>query len=311
MAGGRSSDITYLKEARASINWVFNEAAKQPQEQEWPLIVTKVPTVTETGTYLTVGDIGNAQEHTEGEAYTFEGISDDWKTELTLVTYGKGVTATRRQMKDDQTMTVDGIFGTKLIRALINKKEQLVADAYNDGFATAMADGAYVFSNTHPLSNAPGKYNDNLITGALTTDNIKTGINQFSLIKDQAGNRFSTRGTHLLVNAMEQFTVYELMQSQLMAYELSNTINSLNKVQPIGIILNHYIDHKSDGDTYSPWFILDKTLPKAGCVYQYRGGMQVETELDFDTKDTKATAEEEYVVGFVSPGYGAIGSQNS
>lgn len=311
MAGGRSSDITNLKKARASINFVFNEAAKVPQEQQWPQIVTKVSSELEVGTYLTVGDIGNASAHIEGDAYTFEGISEDWKTELTLVTYGKGVYATRKQMKDDQTLSVNGMFGTKLIRSMIETKEQLVADAYNDGFSTAMADAVYVFSNTHPLSNAPGKYNDNLITGAITTSAIKDGLNQFSKIKNQAGNRFPTKATHILVNTMEQFTLIELLESQLLAWELSNTVNSITKAQKIGVILNDYIDHTGDGDTYSPWFLLDKTLTDAGCVYQYRGGMNVETQTDFKTKNYETTCEEEYVVGFVSPGYGVVGSQNS
>jgi len=39
--------------------------------------------------------------------------------------------------------------------------------------------------------------------------------------------------------------------------------------------------------------------------------MSLETEVDFDTKDYKATAEEEYAVAFVSPGYGCIASQNA
>lgn len=308
MAGGRSSDITNLKKARAGINFVFNEAAKVPQEQQWPMIVNKVNQSLEVGTYLTVGDVGNAALHTEGDAYTFEGISEDWKTEITIKTYGKGVFATRKQMLDDQTLSVNGMFGTKLIQSMIQAKEQVVADAYNDGFATSMADGVYVFSSTHPLSNAVGKYNDNLITGALSTENIKAGVNQFSLIKNQAGNRFPTKATHLLTNTMEQFTVYELLQSQLLARELSNTVNSL-KLAPMGVIFNDYIDHTSDGDTYSPWFLLDKTIKDAGCVYQYRGGMNIETELNFLNKNTEATCEEEFAVAFVSPGYGVVASQ--
>jgi hypothetical protein len=79
----------------------------------------------------------------------------------------------------------------------------------------------------------------------------------------------------------------------------------------LGVILNDYIDHTGDGDTYSPWFLLDKTIDRAGCIYQYRGGMSLETEVDFDTKDYKATAEEEYAVAMVSPGYGIIASQNA
>jgi len=275
------------------------------------MIVNKVPTELETKSFLTVGDIGNASAHVEGDAYTFEGLSEDWKTDLTLVTYGKGVYATRRQMKDDQTLSVNGMFGTKLIRSMIETKEQLAADAYNDGFATTMADSVYVFSSTHPLSNAPGKYNDNLITGAISTENIKTGLNQFSLIKNQAGNRYPTRATHILVNTMEQFTLIELLESQLLAWELSNTVNSITKAQKIGVILNDYIDHTGDGDTYSPWFLLDKSIPDAGCQYLYRGGINIETETDFKTKNYESTCEEEYVIGFASPGYGCIASQNA
>ncbi|MFA6359013.1 MAG: Mu-like prophage major head subunit gpT family protein [Candidatus Omnitrophota bacterium] len=309
MAGGRSSDITNLK--KAGINFVFNEAAKVPQEQQWPMLVTKVNEEKEVGTYLTVGDVGNAQLHVEGDAYTFEGISEDWKTEITIATYGKGVFATRKQMKDDQTMSVNGMFGTKLIRSMIETKEQTVANAYNDGFATTMADAVYVFSSTHPLSNATGQYNDNLITGAITTDNIKTGLNQFYLIKNQAGNRYPTKATHILANSMEQFTIIELLQSQLLAWELSNTVNSVSKAQPLGVILNNYIDHTGKGDTYSPWFLLDKTIDRAGCIYQYRGGMNLETEVNFLTKNYEATCEEEFAVAFASPGYGCVASQNA
>ena len=311
MAGGRSSDLSYLKEARASINFVFNEAAKVPQPQQWPQIVHKVPEQLEVGVYLTVGDIGNSQLHTEGESYTFEGLSDDWKTEITIATYGKGVFATRKQMKDNQTMAINGMFGTKLIQSMVQTKEQVVADAYNDGFATLMADSAYVFSNTHPLSNATGQYNDNLITGAITTDNVKSMVNQFGLIKNQAGNRYPTKGTHLLCNTQDQFTVYELMESKLMAFELSNTINSVAQVQAFGVIFNDYIDHTTDGDTYSPWFMLDKTIADAGCVYQYRGGMNTETQINFANKNVETTCEEEYALAFVSPGFGVIASQNA
>lgn len=310
MAGGRSSDITYLKKARASIAFVFNEAAKVPQEKQYEQIVQLRQEPLEVGTYLTVGDIGNATAHVEGDAYTFEGISEDYKTEITIGTYGKGVFATRKQMKDDQTLSVKGMFGAKLIRSLLMLKEKYCADLYNDGFATSMADGVYVFSSTHPLSNAPGKYNDNLVTGALTTDNIKTAINQFNLIYDQAGNPFGSQATHILTNKMDQFTLVELLQSQLMAYELSNTVNSL-KSKPLGIILNSFIDHTGKGDTYSPWFLLDKSLDDAGAILQYRGGVNVETEVDFKTKNVQVTAEEEYAGAFVSPGYGVVASQNA
>jgi phage major head subunit gpT-like protein len=307
MAGGRSSDIPSL--IVAGITFCFNEEAKKERTKQYEQIVTKAEEQKAVGHYESAGDIGNAALHTEGDEYTFEGIDEGYGTDITTLTYGKGAYATRKQMKDDQTNTVKNI-AAKLVQAAHNTKEQVCADAYNDGFATnSGSDGVYTFSNTHPLTNATGQYNDNLVTGALTVDNFKSGITQFSLIKDMAGNIFHSKATHLLANTMQQFTIYELLNSQLLAYQLSNTINSLKAVAPIGVILNDYIDHTSKGDTYSPWFLLDKTIDKAGCVLQYRGGMQLEMEINFKTKNWEYTVEEEYAVAFVSPGYGAIGSQ--
>jgi phage major head subunit gpT-like protein len=306
MAGGRSSDIPSL--IVAGITFCFNEEAKKDRVKQYEQIVTKIAEEKAVGHYESAGDIGIAALHTEGDEYTFEGIDEAYGTDITTLTYGKGAYATRKQMKDDQTRTVKNI-AQKLVLSAHKKKEQVCADAYNDGFATSMSDGVYVFSNTHPLTNATGQYNDNLVTGALTVDNFKAGINQFSLIKDHAGTIYPTKATHLLANTMQQFTIVELLQSSLLAFELSNTVNSLNKVAPLGVILNDYIDHTSKGDSYSPWFLLDKTLEKAGCYMQYRGGMQLETEINFKTKNWEYTVEEEYAVAFVSPGYGVIASQ--
>lgn len=305
MAIGRSSDITNL--TKAGIQLVFNEALKAPQTIEYDQICHKYEEQKPIGIYMSAGDVGNATALVEGSAIAYEGIEEAYKTELTTLTYAKGVKATRKQMLDDQTNTVNNLFGAKLVRSMIETKEQAVADVYNDAFATTGADGVYIISDSHPLVNS-AKLNDNLITGDISTDNMKTGITQFSFIKNQAGNRFPTKATHILVHPSEQFMVIEIMNSQLLAHQLSNTVNSIAKVAPIGMIFNNYLDSKSKGDTYTPWFLLDRTLTDAGVILQYRGGMKLDTEEDFDTKDWKGTCVEEYVAGAVSPGYGIVGS---
>jgi hypothetical protein len=304
MAGGRSSNITNLR--KAGITFVFNEESKIPREKQYPLIVTQIEEPKPVGIYMTAGDIGNATLHTEGAAIRFEGIDEAYKTEITLLTYEKGVSATKRQMDDDQTNTVRNI-AQKLIPAMLKTKEQVCADVYNHGFTTTVADAVYMFHDSHPLTNS-AKLNDNLLTGDLSTDNIKAGINQFHLIYDMAGNQFGSKATHLLANTMQQFDIFELLNSDKMAWDLTNTINSLNSAGKLGIILNDYIDHKNKGDTYSPWFMLDKTLPKAGVVLQTRGGMKQDAQEDFKTKDWQITCLEEYAAADVSPGYGLVGS---
>ena len=132
--------------------------------------------------YLSAGDIGNAVDLDEGDSIVYEGIGQAYKTEITTGTKAKGVRATRKQMLDDQTATVQNAFGAKLVRAMVEKKEQHVADKYNDAFATTGADGVYIISDSHPLVNS-ALLNDNLLTGDITTDSIKTGVTQFSFIK--------------------------------------------------------------------------------------------------------------------------------
>lgn len=305
MAVGRSSDITNM--TKAGINFVFNEALKAPQVIEYDQICTKYMEEKPIGTYLSAGDVGNAVDLDEGNVIVYEGIAEAYKTEITTGTKAKGVKATRKQMLDDQTNTVKNLFGAKLVRAMIETKEQHVADKYNDAFATTGADGVYIIHDAHPLVNSAA-VNDNLITGDISTDTLKTGITQFAFIKNQAGKRFPTKATHILVHPSEQFNVIEIMNSQLMAQELTNTTNSIAKVAPIGMIFNNYLDTKARGNTYTPWFLLDKTMSDAGCILQYRGGMKLDTEEDFDTKDWKGTCIEEYTAAFVSPGYGIVGS---
>lgn len=305
MAIGRSSDISNL--VKAGITLTFNEALKAPQTIEYDQICHKYEEQKPVGIYASAGDVGNATALVEGSPIPYEGIEEAYKTEITTLTYAKGVKATRKQMLDDQTSTVKNLFGSKLVRSMIETKEQVVADTYNDAFATTGADGVYIISDSHPLVNS-AKLNDNLITGDISTDTLKTGITQFSFIKNHAGNRFPTKATHILVHPSEQFLVIEIMNSQLLAHQLSNTMNSIPKIAPLGMIFNNYLDSKSKGDTYTPWFLLDRTITDAGCILQYRGGMKLDAEEDFDTKDWKGTCVEEYAAAFVSPGFGIVGS---
>lgn len=306
MAVGRSSDT--LNMTVAGINFVFNEAAKAPQKREYEALVTKVEEPRPIGIYLTAGDIGNAVLLTEGDAINFQGIAQGYKTEITTLTYAQGVAATRKAMLDDQTNTIKNAFGTKLINSMLAMKEQVVADAYNHGFTVTGSDGKAIFADDHPLLSAPGKVNDNLVSGPLSVEKLKEMQNRFVFIKNHAGNPYPTHPTTIVTHPSEQFKLIELLNSQLLPWELSNTVNSLNDVNKIQIVLNNYIDNTGKGDTNSPYFMLDKTIDRAGAILQTRGGLKLDVLEDFKTKDWQGTCIEEYACAFVSPGYGVVGS---
>ncbi len=122
-----------------------------------------------------------------------------------------------------------------------------------DGFATTVADGEYDFDTDHPLENS-ALVNDNLATGALSVENLKDAYNKFNFIYDAAGNIFGSTPTHLLVHPNKMFTVIELLESNLLAHELSNTKNSLMDMR-INPIMNPYLDYNTSTDV-SPWFLL-------------------------------------------------------
>lgn len=306
MAGtGVTSDISNL--IVAGITFTFNEAAANKGAEEYPQICTQVAEEKAVGIYESAGDISKAELKTEGAAITYESGEDAYETTITTQLYAKGVRASYEEMKNDMTKTIQNYFGSKLVRAMVEQKEEVVAEAYNNAFATTAADGVYVISDSHPLVNSAA-LNDNLITGDISSTTLKTGITQFTTIKNQAGDRFPTRATHILVHPSEMFNVVELLNSTLQGQELSNTTNSIKSVGMLTPIFNNYLDSKVKGDTYTPWFLLDKTLDKAGCILQYRGGMKLDLEEDFDTKDWKGTCIEEYAAAFVSPGYGIVGS---
>lgn len=305
MAATRVSDLSNL--ILAGSDEVFNKAAKAPRRQYWKDIVRQVQQEKQTGNYDTIGNLTAAQKHNEESAVTFDKIEYNNRTNIVSYVWEKGVKATLEATEFDLYDVVERQFGEPLVAVMNNKKERIVADVYNDVFTATGADGVYLAHDAHPLKNSSTKFNDNLITGALTTENIKVAKNRFNFIYDQAGEYFDTQPTHLLIHPNKMFEAFELLNSALMAWEISNTKNSLQAVSPIKIIENKYLDYNVTTDT-SPWFMLDKNLADAGCVLQVKKGLTLRTWFENEDLSLKGIAYEIYGAGMVAPGYGFVAS---
>ena len=306
MAATRKSDISNLLLAGASA--IFNKTVKTPVRKYYPEICQEVNESKETGIYLTMGNLGQAQEHNEDSAIVFDKIEESNKTTIVSKVYEKGVKVTVEASEFDQYNVVDQQFGAPLIKVMGDKKEHIVADIYNGVFTATGADGVYQASATHPLKNNPGRYNVNLMSGALTTDNIKKMKNMFNVIRDQSGELYGSRPTHILVNEDKQFEVFELLQSALMAQELSNTKNSLDVGGVLKVILNPFLTISTSAPYTAPWFMLDKSLTGAGCMLQKKKDITLRTWFENAELSLKGIAYEIYGAGMVAPGYGFIAS---
>lgn len=300
MAGTRISDIQKMTEAGVDV--VFNRAAKMPKRKYYGQICTERQEMKQVGSYHTIGDLGAASVKVEADTVNFDRIQENYETNITSTTKAKGVEASLESLEYDLERVVKGTFGTALLQKLQILKEKEVAACYNEGFATdTMADGVYVFSNTHPLQGNVLLYNDNLMSGALTGENLITAKNMFNSIYDQSGELFDTEPTTLAIHPNKLYLALQILGSSLMALELSNTKNVVNDFMPIKVVTNKYFT-----DGY--WFLIDKTLEDAGCILQTKRGVTLKTWWVNENQVFRGLAYEMYGAAFISPGYGLVGS---
>ena len=306
MAITRASDISNMLLAGSDAQ--FNKAAKKPRRQYWKSIVTVKKQPKKVGNYDTIGNLSAAEEHVEGATVVFDKIEEANRTYITNKVYDKGVGATIESQQFDQYDVVTAQFGEPLVAALNIKKERVVAAAYNGIFTDTGADGVAVASDSHPLKNNSALLNDNLATGALSNESLRTAKNMFNFIYNQAGDPFDTQPTHLLIHPNKMFQALELLNSTLTAWQLSNTKNVLQDIAPLKIITNPYLTYNVSTDV-SPWFMLDMSLEGAGCILQENKALSLKTWFENNELDSlKGVAYEIYGVGFVAPGYGIVAS---
>jgi hypothetical protein len=303
MAETRISDISAL--IYAGIDKVFNAAAKKPRRQYWQQIVREESNEKKYGWYDTLGDIGPAQEHNESDTILFNKIEYNNRTTIETKVYTNGVQGSLEATEFDLQNVVKRQFGEPLVKTMISKKERIVAAVYNNVFTATGADGVYQASASHPLKNSV-LLNNNLLTGELSASTIAAAKNRFNFIYDQAGDFFDTEATHLLIHPNKMFLALQLLNSNLMALELSNTKNVLQDVMPIKILVDKYLTYNTTTDV-SPWHMLDKSL-EAGCILQKKGGLTLKTWWDYNTLAYKGIAYEMYGAGIICPGYGHVSS---
>lgn len=306
MATTRLTDAGNL--VYAGIEEIFRAAAAAPLEVEYKQIVREKSLTDLYGYYETMGDLGKGRKHVEEQDIYFHKIEWSNRTTITSEVYENGIRGTFESMHFDLYDTIEKYFGAPLVNTMVAMKEEAVADVYNDVFTDTGADGVYLASATHPLKNSSTLYNDNLASGELTFDNLVDAKNKFNHIYDQAGRFYRTAPTHLLIHPDFLYQALMILNSNLVAMELSNTKNVIQDVMPIKVITNRYLEGATDD--VKPWFLLDKTQ-MAGCVLQTSKGLELKSFWDWDTLTFKGIVFEVYGIGMTAPGYGFVASPGS
>lgn len=137
-----------------------------------------------------VGDFGPQTQMGHGADYPFERFLDGRETSFTAVKYGKAFGINEEAIDDDQYGVVKRS-SEKLGRSRRVTKEYVAAAVFNNGFATALADGKVLFASDHPLL---GGGSDSNLLATPGDPSYSTWFSMMTLIqiqKDEAGNPLS------------------------------------------------------------------------------------------------------------------------
>lgn len=286
---------------------VFMEALKTPRQQFWQDMVTEVTSDQAEERFESVGNLKSAAAVDEYGTIPTGRVQHLYTTTIRPTKVANGFEFSYESSDDELYGFINATKGQQMVASLIAAKEKHVADVYYAGFTDTGADGVSTFKATHPLSES-ASYNDNLASGAISNDNLESAINHFNTIYDQAGRLFFTHPTHIVLNKNYQFKIAKILESALIAFELSNTKNVLNGVSPLRVVLNPYL---YDVGGVSPWYLLDKDIPGSGCHLVKRKGYTFEQKVEPANQSIAIYVSERYLAKFVSPGYGIVGSPGS
>jgi len=248
--------------------------------KQYPEFVTQVTSTLETEKHDSMGNIGGVVLKPEGSAIGFKSIEQAYETQIQNKTYANGISFTKESMVYDKYKVTAEAKAKELMRTMVEFEETLAITPYNNAFTVNLADAVPMCSDSKPLKNAAGQFNDTLVTGALTPDNVKAGMIAFYRFKNHAGGPMRAWASKLMTHEVNMFTVEEILGSQNKAYELSNTKNTLPKLRPV---YSRYLTSET------AWFLIDDNFDHVILQFYQGERNKMDWEEDFDTKNLKGT----------------------
>lgn len=241
---------------------------------EYPQFTTEKTATKKTETYDSMGNLKAAAEKIEGDAITYGKVEQAYQTSVTNKTFANGFQHTLEAIKYDLYGVINSAKAKELARTMRELEEINAITPFDNAFGTALADGVPLCSNSKPLFNVAGVFNDTLITGALNPDNVKAAVQQFSLFKNHQNGPMKSIPDRILTHAYNMITVEEILMSQKKAYEFSNTEN---KIPNLKAVYSHYITNRN------AYFIEDSNYDHV--IIQFF--MKTEFDFDEDKRSTK------------------------
>lgn len=207
----------------------------QGLEKQYPGFVKEYDMNKAKDTFPHMGALGMWDRNNEGNTINETEINEGPLATLEPERFDAGYEVTWELVRDDLYNVMKGLgkggSAAGLAYGLNTRVEYESAKIINDGFTRIGYDGEALFSNSHPLADSH-LTGENLITGALTPENLKKGLTMMRTQVNPAGLKIMAAAKELMVGPELEFTAKEITESQRVAYEESNTKNVIQGLTP-------------------------------------------------------------------------------
>lgn len=243
----------------------------------------------------------------QAASITYDTTSQGGTATATHITYGLGYVVTREAIEDNLYEKLAMGRAKALKRAMIETKNTVVANWFNNGFDTNYSVGPEskpLFSATH--ASTAGDWSNLLSTAAdLSEASLEDLVIQANGAVDDRGNKIALRVLSLHIPRQLEFEAARILKSTLQNDTANNAINALRSTGafPEGIKVNHFF---TDADA---WFIKTDIAEGPLTLFQRRA-LEFTKDNDFGTENALAKATERYSlqIGDARQWYGTAGA---
>lgn len=302
--GGVVSQGSIQRELQAGINTIIGQ-----KYDEWPKEYSRIlDEYSSKKAYeedVIRASTGLASVKAEGASLEYDDSREVGLQRYTHVNYAKGIVITEEAMDDNLYMNEGTNAAEALARSMMQTKEHVAADLFNNGYVTTTFtcwDSLSLFNTAHVLGKG-GTYSNVLSVAAdLSEASLEDALVAIAGFTDDAGLKIKAMGQTLFVPRQLMYIAERILRSTLQNDTAENAINAIRSTNalPGGYEVNHYF---SDANNW----VVRTDVPNGGKIFNRSSKRG--SDNDFGTSNYRHKASERFSVGCTDPrGYFGSGA---
>lgn len=240
---------------------------------------------------------GAAPELPEGMPITYQAGGTLWLKEYLYKRYGLAFALTSTLIEDGDHIRIGSVYSQHLAQSLIETKETLCANVYNNAFNSSYpgGDGVSLINSAHPI--AVGSFSNTIAASALSQTSAEQMLVQIrNNGVDNNQKKIHLDPATLVVPPALEFQAEVIVKSVLRS---GTANNDLNAIKSRGY-LNKGVAVFTRMTSTTNWFVDIENVTK-GLSVMMRSALKKSMEGDFETDSWRYKAIERYDVGFTDP----------